>query len=209
MKKCQYEAKIDPYLLGQLPEEQASQFEEHYFNCQKCFSELVFRNEVIKTVKSGIWTPTLEREPQASFAERFFGAFTPARWAAVAASAVLVFLAVWMFVPKSAQGPPNFVLSENQVLRGGSIVLVTPNVITRAPEYLEWMPLGEDLEYNVSISNGELIWSISTYECRVKIPDSVRRLLIQGLTYNWQVKAFSKSGTFIAASPVGQFKIAN
>jgi hypothetical protein len=209
MRKCRFQEKIDPYLLGRLPQDEAQEFEEHYFNCESCFNEMAFRDEVLSVVRQGGITPVHEPERErAGLFDRVIGAFTPVRWATVGVTAAAVLLAVWILLPRPGTQQPQFTLSSDQIIRGVTISLISPTVdVARAPEYLEWKPIAGNLEYSVSLSNGEPLWTATTKQTRVAIPPDVRARMKPGRTYSWQVKAFNADGTLVSLSSPVSFHI--
>ena len=86
-----------------------------------------------------------------------------------------------------------------------------PDPTIGSPDYLHlggvtWA-LGADVEYQVSIFNGRLLWKTTTRDSRLTLPDDVKALMTAGQKYSWQVKAFSLQGTLIAVSSRVQFTI--
>ncbi len=57
---------IEKYLSGELSEQEKESFEEHYFECDECFQELVFQQETIDLIKTEgeiIFADYLNRKP--------------------------------------------------------------------------------------------------------------------------------------------------
>lgn len=73
----------------------------------------------------------------------------------------------------------------------------------------EWIKLKrQDVEYKIYIyNNGDMLWSDSTKENFIILPEKTKKLLTAGEKYSWQVKAFSPEGTLISVSGKVQFKI--
>jgi len=73
----------------------------------------------------------------------------------------------------------------------------------------EWVKLDrEDVEYKVYIyNNGDMLWSETTKENFIVLPEKVKLLMTAGEKFSWQVKAFSPEGTIISISGKVQFKI--
>lgn len=201
MRECEFKGLIDEYLLGRLSQEETARFEEHYFNCPPCFAETTLRNEIIGVVRQGT---AFSHEPAPARAGK--GLFT--RWAVISASAAAVLLAAWMLIPRQGSVSPRFVLNSDSVVRGASMTVVSPSAhLDQAPAYLEWQAAGDDLDYRVTISNGELLWSAITRGTRLAIPEEIRKSLKGNTAYSWQVKAFDKSGTLVSASAPTVFQI--
>ena len=208
MKKCKFSEKIDDYLLGKLSAEEAESFEKHYFECPACFSEMTLRNEIINVVRQGM---DLSPRPVAARAARRAwspAGFSPAKWAVAGISVVLLLVVGWLVVPRSGQVSPQFVLNSNQVVRGTPIQVISPKAdLTSVPDYMEWREAGENLDYRVTISNGNLLWSLTTKETRITIPEGIKKLIVDNTEYSWQVKAFDQAGTLTSASIPTAFKV--
>ncbi len=212
MKTCHYEAWIDKYLLGKLGEKEAGEFEEHYFNCAPCFAKLAEREEIVGVLKRDRSVFVAEERPaiearKSPWYERAFGFFTARQWAFAGAAAALL-VAVLTVTPLFRNAPPEFVLNGEDTVRGSSLTLISPVIdIGSVPAYFEWKSLGTDMEYQVSIYNGKLLWRTTTRDNRLSLPDDVMALMTAGTRYSWQVKAFSPQGTLIAVSSRVQFTI--
>lgn len=212
MKTCDYEARIDKYLLGKLETKESAEFEEHYFNCSSCFKKLAERDEVIGVLKRDRSVFAAEERPaieakRTAWYDRAFAFLTPRQWAFAGAAAALL-VAVLTVTPLFRSAPPEFVLNGEDTLRGGSLTLISPVIdIGSVPAFFEWKSLGQDVEYMVSIYNGKLLWKTTTRNNRISLPNEVKALMIAGTKYSWQVKAFSPQGTLIAVSSRVQFTI--
>lgn len=212
MKTCRYEGWTDKYLLGKLDGKETGEFEEHYFNCAPCFAKLAERHEVVGVLKRDRSVFAAEERPaietrKAAWYDRAFAFFTPRQWALAGAAAALL-VAVLTVTPLFRNAPPEFVLNGEDTVRGSSLTLISPVIdIGSVPAYFEWRPLGADVEYQVSIYNGKLLWKTATRDSRISLPDDVKALMTSGQKYSWQVKAFSPQGTLIAVSSRVQFTI--
>lgn len=213
MKRCEFENLIDNYLLNRLNEGEKEKFEEHYFNCSRCFAKMAERDDLISVIKhkgSEIFQDiyTAEETRRVSLAEKVLAVFSPRQWALAAASAAAVFLIIFFGVlPNMKTKSPQFFINEDLV-RGGSITLISPVIdISAVPAEFRWKSLGEDIEYKIYIYNHELLWSSSTKDNFVLLPEEVKKRMIAGEKYSWQVKAFSPEGTLIAVSSRVQFKV--
>jgi hypothetical protein len=212
MKTCRYEGWIDGYLLGKLGEKETEAFERHYFECAPCFAKLAERNEIVGVLKRDRSVFVVEERPaietkQAAWYDRTFAFFTPRQWAFAGAAAALL-VAVLAITPLFRNAPPEFVLNGEETVRGSSLTLISPVIdIGSVPASFEWRALGADVEYQVSIFNGRLLWKTTTRDSRLTLPDDVKALMTAGQKYSWQVKAFSLQGTLIAVSSRVQFTI--
>jgi len=214
MKKCRFASQIDDYLLDRLGGGAKEQFEEHYFNCASCFREMEERDALISTIK--LQGARLFREPASSKRadwvpawKRAFSSFTPRQWATVGVAAAALLIVVFGALPRFRGSSPQFVLSETEVVRGESLTLMSPIIDVRSvPNYFEWKSLGQDVEYKISLYNGELLWTASTKENRIQVPEETRQRMQPGQRFAWQVRAFSPRGALIAVSSKVQFQIA-
>ncbi len=213
MKKCQFEDHIDSYLLNKLEGEEKDIFEEHYFNCPKCFQKTHERDEIISAIKTrGVWIFKGETGPaRRAFVpafERVTTFFTPRQWATVATAAAILLVTVFGVLPQFRSSAPRFVLSEKDVVRGKTLSLISPVIdVKTAPAFFEWTELGGDVEYKIYVSNHGLLWTATTKDNKIAVPDEIRQLMTPGENYSWQVRAFSTKGTLIAVSSKVQFQL--
>lgn len=212
MRKCKHEDLIDDYLLNKLSEEKKQEFEAQYFNCRVCFEKTAERDEMLTAIKykghtifQDLETGTeAERVPML---EQIWAFFTPKQWTlAVATTAVLVVVALGV-IPNLTTTSPQFFINDDLV-RGGSIKLISPVIAVDAiPSQFRWESLGEDVEYKIEIYNHELLWSATTSNPYITLPQEVKERMVTGEKYSWQVKAFSAEGTLIAISSKVQFPV--
>ena len=213
MRKCKFEDMIDGYLLNKLGERDKELFEEHYFNCPACFEELQARSLIINTIKNHPEVLTSEevrvKVPLAARLKRELAAVFNVRQLAMAGIISLIFVAVIIaVVPKRQALLPDFTLTDTETVRGSSITLISPVIdMNQVPSFFEWKKLGENVEYQISISNHELLWKTTTKENRVVLPDEVKAKMVPGERYSWQVKAFGPDGSLIAVSSRVQFLV--
>ena len=213
MKMCKCENLIDDYLFDRLDDEEKNKFEEHYFNCPYCFEKMVERDELISTIKQKgnmIFQDeyVVEGEKEATWFEKIPSLFTPKQWALIPVYAALLLIVIFVFIPFFKPAPPQFFISEDSV-RGESITLISPVIDIKAvPSKFEWKDSGDDAEYKIYIyDNGDKLWSTTTKENFVVLPEEIRKLMTSGEKYSWEVKAFSPEGTLIAISSRVHFKI--
>ena len=213
MRKCKFEDMIDGYLLNKLGERDKELFEEHYFNCPACFEELQARSLIINTIKNHPEVLASEevraKVPLAARLKRELAAVFNVRQLATAGIISLIFLAVIIaVVPKRQAILPDFTLTDTETVRGSSITLISPVIdMNQVPSFFEWKKLGENVEYQISISNHELLWKTTTKENRVVLPDEIKAKMVPGERYSWQVKAFGPDGSLIAVSSRVQFLV--
>ncbi|MGQ9800088.1 MAG: anti-sigma factor family protein [Candidatus Saccharicenans sp.] len=212
MGKCKFEDLIDGYLLNRLSKGDREAFEEHYFNCSSCFELLQERDVIIRTIKNN---PALleEKEEARSSAlaglRRELASFLTVRQLAFAGiTALLVLVIIFTVIPRNQVPAPNFFLTDEETVRGSSITLISPVIdMNQIPSSFEWKKLGDNIEYQISISNGELLWKATTRENWITLPDEVKAKMVPGMKYSWQVKAFGPDGSLIAVSSRVQLKI--
>jgi len=209
MRKCKLENLIDNYLLNRLDGDKKKKFEEHYFNCPYCFEKMVERDELISIIKykgDMIFQDQLvvEETKGMTWVEKIVSFLTPKQWAATAVSACLFLIIGCLFlyvIPNRGPTPPSFPIPNDSIERGTQIKI---KVI---PSKIEWSRLGEDVEYKIYIyNNGEKLWSSTTKENFIVLPEVVKKRMILGKIYSCEVKAFSPHGP-LKASGKTEFKI--
>jgi len=215
MRKCKFENMIDGYLLNRLSERDKELFEDHYFNCPSCFEKLQARDLIINTIKNHsevlIQEEVRSKVPVAARLKRELAAFLNPRQLAMAGITALIFLAVIIaVVPRPGANIPAFTLTDTETVRGSSITLISPVIdMNQIPSFFEWKKLGENVDYQISISNHEILWKTTTKENRVILPDEVKAKMLPGERYSWQVKAFGPDGSLIAVSSRVQFMVSS
>ncbi len=209
MKKCKFEVLIDNYLLNRLDEEKKKKFEEHYFNCPYCFEKMVEKDELISVIKykgNMIFQDqhVVEEAKGMTWLEKIVSLLTPKQWAAAAVSAFLlliIFCLIFYVIPNRGLTPPPFSVHGDSTERG------TQMKIKVIPSKIEWSKLGEDVEYKIYIyDNGNKLWSTTTKENFIVLPEEVKKRMTLGEIYSCEVKAFSPQGS-LKASGKTQFKI--
>jgi len=214
VRKCPDDEKIDSYLRRKLSEADAAQFEEHYFNCPSCFQKTSERNKLMDVIKhqgAYIFAPTAARkpEPKISFGEKIAAFLTPRQWVAAAVTAALLLVVVLGVVPRFKSQGPNFVFTGDETVRGESLAVLSPvGEVQAVPASLAWTALNSAAEYQVSLSGPETLWTKTTTETTIALPEEVKNKMKAG-SYVWQVKAYSAQGALLAASPKIEFKISN
>lgn len=213
MKKCKFEDFIDDYLFNRLEETQKEAFENHYFECSRCFEKMRERDEMITVIKamgSEIFEDICAPEKaQRSWLEAVYAFLTPRQWALAAASAALILVVALGVISQLKIKSPEFFINEDLV-RGSSITLISPvaDNLVQVPSEFRWQAIGENTEYRIFIYHeNELIWDTNTKDNFVNLAEEIRALLTPGQKYSWQVKAFSPEGTLKAVSSRVQFSI--
>ncbi len=212
MRNCYSSEEIDSYLLKRMTEGESRAFEEHYFNCPRCFAELSAREEIVRVIKSrgseifAVPAPAPEARP--SLAHRVLGFFTPRQWAFVSLAVAALVVIVFWGLPRTRPAP-TFVLDGEDIVRGESLTLISPVIdVKGAPSFFEWRSLEGAAEYKVSLFSGStLLWAASTPDNRIVVPEEVKSQLRPGQKYSWQVKAFSAQGLLISVSSRVHFEL--
>ena len=213
MIKCKFEDLIDDYLLNKLSEANRENFEEHYFNCTHCYEKMVEREELISVIKNKGYTIfqdeyLAEETKRVPWFESVRSYFTPRQWAFAAVSAALFLIVIFGVIPILNRTSPQFYINNEDVVRGESITLISPLIdINSVPSQFKWKSLGKNVEYNIYIYNEKLIWTGTTKENVITLPEEVKKLMTSDQKYSWKVKAFSPEGFLFAISSRVQFKI--
>ncbi len=215
MRNCKFEETIDNYLFNRLTKDEKNKFEEHYFDCPSCFEKMVERDELIAAIKykgQEIFKDeyVAEAAKGETWWEKISAFLTPKQWATVAVSAAFIAVITFGVLPMLKPTSPQFFINDDAV-RGGQITLISPIWESETvPSKFEWKKMGEDIEYKIYIYyNGDVMWSDTTKENFVELPEDIKKSLASGEKYSWQVKAFSTEGTLISVSSRVQFKINN
>jgi hypothetical protein len=212
MRKCKHEDLIDDYLLNKLSEEKKQEFEAHYFNCRVCFEKMVERDEILTAIKYKGHTIFQDQEKETAvehvpMLEQIWAFFTPKQWALAAVTTAVLLVVALGVLPNLTTTSPQFFINDDLV-RGGSIKLISPVIaVDTIPSQFRWESLGEDVEYKIEIYNHELLWSATTSNHYIALPQEVKERMVTGEKYSWQVKAFSPEGTLIAVSSKVQFPV--
>ncbi|MBN1223605.1 MAG: zf-HC2 domain-containing protein [Candidatus Aminicenantes bacterium] len=209
MKKCKYENLIDAYLLNRLSDEERQEFEAHYFDCPACFARMGERDSLIAAIKykgHEIFKEFETQERQSvPFLEKLTAFLTPKQWAMATATAAVFLIIALGVIPNLKTSQPEFFINDDLV-RGSSIKLISPVIaMDSVPSQFQWESLGEDVEYKIEIFNHVLMWSATTMNNYISLPEEVKDRMVAGEKYSWQVKAFSKEGSLIAVSSRVQF----
>jgi len=220
MRKCKSEVLVDNYLLNRLDEDKKKKFEEHYLNCPYCFERMVERDELISAIKykgNMIFKDeyVVEEAKGATWIEKIVSLFTPKQWAAAAVSACLLltitYAVIFVVMPNlNTALSPLVEPDPNIPPRGGErIILISPIYCSEGvPSKFEWQKSDKISEYTIYIyDNGDQLWSHTTKENFIVLPEEYRKLMTPGEKYSWEVKSFSPQGTLNAFSDRAQFKI--
>lgn len=212
MKKCEFKDGIDEFLLNRLSEERKEKFDEHMFNCPSCFQEIQERDKLFSTVKTQgkkIFSEyeSSEKRGRVPFYELIFSSLSHKQWALSGVAAALVMIVVFAALPRLKTNKPQFFINEDLV-RGGSISLISPVLnIHSVPSQFRWKREGTDVEYKIYIYNHVLLWSATTFDNFISIPENIKNRISLGEQYSWQVKAFSPEGTLVAVSSKVRFMV--
>jgi hypothetical protein len=211
MRECNNKHLIDDYLLNKLSKAKREEFEEHYFNCSECFKRVSERDDLIAVIKEKgsqlLQDVAEDRKPRpAAWIDKVTDFLTPKQWVAATVSVAAVLIVVLTLMPVIKSPAPQFFINDDMV-RGESITLISPVIdVDSVPTEFSWESSGEDIEYRIYIYNEELLWSATTQETSISLPEEVRERMVAGETYSWQVKAFSPEGGLAAVSSRVQFR---
>jgi hypothetical protein len=205
MNHCQYGRQIDEYLMERLSGPDRDAFEEHFFNCDRCFRDVQDSQVLLAAVRAHgrkIFVESKGRRlPRAGWLRH---------WPyAVAGTAVL--LAAWIGLKPRVQMPELMPMTApvSDAVRGAGVDVVAPlGVQAQAPSVLEWKPAGAGTSYEVTLSGRGVSWSGRTTADRIELPDAVKALLGPGEEYRWRVRAFAPQGGFLGASEYAVFRLA-
>lgn len=218
MKNCNSKVQIDDYLFNRLDEDKKEEFEEHYFNCPSCFKKMAERNELISVVKSKgqiIFKDEYiaEAAKGETWLEKFTSFLTPRQWALSTVSAALLLVAIFYVIPNLKTTTPQFYINEDAFTvrtANNKITLISPIIDMKTVQSkFEWVKLErENIEYTVYIyDNGDMLWSKTTKDNFIVLPEHIKLRMTAGEKYSWQVKAFSPEGTLISISSKVRFII--
>lgn len=212
MSGCPAEDRFDDYLFDRMEEKEKEAFEAHYFDCPACFDRLKERDEIRHVIRSGAafppgTEPVFEKEEKAGFVRRPLSLFVRRPWVWAGAAAMML-AGVLILMPRGRGPVSEFVLVDGETLRGAAMSLVSPlGDVPAAPAAFEWRAVRGEVEYQVSLSGAEPLWKETTRDTRLVLPDDIKSRLSAGVAYTWQVKAFSREGTLVAASAKAAFTI--
>jgi len=163
--------EVAAYVDGTLEQAARARVDAHLADCDDCRAEVV----AVRRMVGG--TPRWRRWPIL---------------AALAAAAVVVIM-IW---PRALDQPG----LEGPVVRDGepaaaAVVLVAPDSVATLPLAFAWHAVPDATTYRLSLTNatGELIWSGSTPDTAITVPDSVS--LATSGPYYYYVDALLADGT--------------
>ncbi|MCX6561141.1 MAG: zf-HC2 domain-containing protein [Candidatus Aminicenantes bacterium] len=209
MKSCNFKYQIDDFLLDRLGGPDRDRFEEHIFNCDRCFHDVFERGAILAAVRAHggrIFSPEAIPAARKTPSRTAFLRLWP--YAAVAAA---VLIAVWIGINpgRPDAGPLPLTAPVDDTVRGGSVELIGPlGALAQAPSALEWKTAGTGTDYSITLSGPGVAWSGRTAAGRIDLPADIRNKIVPGNEYHWKVRAFAPQGGFIGASQEGVFRIA-
>lgn len=172
-----HSAHLDPndiaaYLDGALEEGARARVETHLAECETCRAEVVaVRRLVAHAPRRRRWI-----------------AFTTF----AAAAAVVLFL-IW---PRSGQlrAPGGPIVRDGET-EGATVAVIGPDSIAPSPLAFIWHSVGNATSYRVSLttSTGELVWSATSSDTAIVVPDSV--MLSPGASYYYYIDVLLADGT--------------
>lgn len=205
MINCRSRKLIDDFLLGRLLGPERDDFDEHLFNCNKCFRDVREREALLAAVRAhgrSIFAVTSGRRPSR------LGWLRNWPYAFAGAAALL---AAWIGLRPGSSLPELLPLTApvSDAVRGAGVETVAPlGAQTQAPAALEWKPAGAGASYTVTLSGPGLAWSGRTAAGRIELPAEIQAKLLPGVEYRWKVRAFAPEGGLLAVSEDAVFSIA-
>ncbi len=211
MRHPDYEAQIEPYLLGRLSPEETGRFEDHYFNCPSCFRMTAERATLLEAVKAagpGLAASNGREERQPAGTGGWPRRKTFVGWAA-AGAVLLIIAATVMILPRRGQEPPDYARVGSDIVRGETLAIISPQgALTAAPEVFSWKAVAGAVEYAFVLEGIDPVWMATTRDTSIKTRADVRDRLRPGRAFSWKVKAYSAEGILLAASAEASFSIA-
>ena len=116
---------IADYLMGNLSEDKAKAFEEHYFQCEICFDELKAAEHAIELIKqegpeiletsSGIDSKSKSSKNYKSFLSKlFFPGLSPKGWGIAVGTAVVIALILFLVFQNDESESNNNVIAKKK-----------------------------------------------------------------------------------------------
>lgn len=163
--------EVAAYVDGTLEQAARARVDAHLADCDDC------RAEVVAVRRMVVGAPRWRRWPVL---------------AALAAAAVLL-LVIWPRAPDQ-RGPERSVVRDGEPA-AAAVVLVAPDSVATLPLSFAWHAVPDATTYRLSLTSatGELIWSGSTPDTAITVPDSVS--LPAGGPYYYYVDALLADGT--------------
>jgi|WetSurMetagenome_2_1015567.scaffolds.fasta_scaffold52465_3 hypothetical protein len=207
MSICPNDREFDRYILGRLSEEEAREFEIHYFNCLECYEKLRDREEyvgaIVRKREELLAPPEAGSGAKPARSRAWFG--LPA-WAAWAAAAGLVLVAAGGIIlrPWGRGGG-----SDESAVRGRSLATVAPaGDVAAPPAEFAWNPGPDGLEYRLELTGPGVNWTGSAGSgTSISLPVDVGAKLARGAVYTWRVKGYAPEGTLLYRSDKTTFRI--
>ncbi len=120
---------IADYLLGNLSEDKAKAFEEHYFQCEICFNELKAAEDAIKLIKqegpeiletsSGIDSKSKSSENSKNFLSKlFFPGLSSKGWGIAVGTAVVIAVILFLvFQNNESESNNNVIAKKKEIIQ--------------------------------------------------------------------------------------------
>jgi hypothetical protein len=155
----------------------------------------------------------LPARPEAQLRDSWWRAFWTVRWltpAALAAAAVLIFIAVDVQWRNSAPALHAPAAPDQEVMRSGAITVVSPRGdVQQTPAQVRWQPIRGAVKYRVrlmEVDHSEL-WSAETTEEHIDLPGEAREHIVPLKTLLWEVSGLDSSGRVVAESNSIAFRL--
>ncbi len=135
-------------------------------------------------------------------------AWTHSAWLRVAAALVLVVGATYMFWDRAPA--PDAGRAASGVVRSAGVDVVAPSGdLDAAPTTFSWTAVAGAIRYDVTIRevDGTAVFSGSSTDPQLPLPDDARALMVPGKTLVWGVEAIGAGGQVLAASAAQRFRV--
>ena len=172
------------YLAGQLSEEEATAFEAHYFECDRCWELVKSGAGVRATLKAGC---TLAAAPVRAWW----------RPLALAAALVLVFLGTWRVVGSRGRNDPD-------AIRGARDSIAVRSELSAGLWRTSWPTVSGAASYRVRVfdADGRLLLTRESSDTNIELPADSLSTLGGGGTLYLDIQGFDQLRRPVARSPL-------
>ena len=191
---------IGGYELGLLSDQERERFEDHLLECETCFESLYKMAPLAHLIRERKLAPGQNLGLHVEGGKRP-GRFFLKKWALAAAGVLALTIAasvfVWLRSPRQ----------ETVRLRGQddvSILVLSPVGEMTSLSEVRWKPTAGVDSYEVRIFTeaGDLVWEHNVQGTEAILPDSIKKALVYGRTYLWQVTAVTDKGMTLKSEAV-------
>jgi hypothetical protein len=198
------------------------EFGRHLSSCAHCRAELaLFRSfhegprdaaeiEATARIADRLHSPR-SLQPEAAPSPR--RSWWQVRWlgpGAAAVAAALIIGAVGLEWRHRGAPPIDVSTGAEDTLRSGGITLISPRGdITEAPAQIQWQVVAGAARYEIKLLEVDhtVLWSGSTGDSRIEIPQTARSQIVPAKTLLLQVRAVDSAGRIVAESELSRFRL--